>query len=170
TSRCVKTTAWPLAVSASASVLPSASRMSPITTEAPSWAKSRASAAPIPRAPPLISATFPASLIGRPRSAARAGDGLRDQPGALVALLRGLVAEREADVVLAPALVREEGAARRELHARLHRELGELLLVGAARQLDPEKEAALGTAHGVIRAREHFVEPAQHRVALGAID
>src|SRR6266700_6499815 len=42
--------------------LPSASRMSPKTTFAPSRVKSSASAAPWPRAPPLISATFPSSF------------------------------------------------------------------------------------------------------------
>ena len=41
---------------------PSASRMSPKTTLAPSRAKVSASAAPCPRAPPLISATFPSSF------------------------------------------------------------------------------------------------------------
>src|SRR5215470_6546874 len=43
--------------------LPSASRMSPTTTRAPSRAKRIASEAPMPRAPPLISATLPASLV-----------------------------------------------------------------------------------------------------------
>src|SRR5258705_2068585 len=42
--------------------LPSASRMSPKTTFAPSRATVRASAAPWPFAPPLISATFPSSF------------------------------------------------------------------------------------------------------------
>src|SRR5262252_4992227 len=41
---------------------PSSSRTSPKTTWAPSRANSFASAAPCPRAPPLISATFPSSL------------------------------------------------------------------------------------------------------------
>src|SRR5689334_16479682 len=48
---------------ASATCLPSASSTSPSTTRAPSRAKRRPSAAPMPRAPPLISATFPPSLI-----------------------------------------------------------------------------------------------------------
>ena len=54
--------------------LPSSSRMSPKTTLAPSRANVSASAAPCPRAPPLISATFPSSFpmaadhtpVGRP--------------------------------------------------------------------------------------------------------
>src|SRR5918996_6025030 len=41
---------------------PSASRMSPKTTFAPSRANVSASAAPCPRAPPLISATLPSNL------------------------------------------------------------------------------------------------------------
>src|ERR1700738_1377628 len=39
--------------------------MSPITTLAPSATSSRASSAPIPRAPPLISATLPSTRPGR---------------------------------------------------------------------------------------------------------
>src|SRR5262245_44598508 len=47
----------------SASVaLPSASRISPKTTFAPSRQNRRASQAPCPRAPPLMRATFPSSL------------------------------------------------------------------------------------------------------------
>ena len=42
---------------------PNSSRKSPRTTFAPSWAKIRPSAAPIPRAPPLINATLSFSLI-----------------------------------------------------------------------------------------------------------
>src|SRR2546425_3281461 len=63
--------------------LPSASRMSPNTTFAPSRANVSASAAPCPRAPPLISATFPysfpisVSLFGRPSARGR---GMRDDP------------------------------------------------------------------------------------------
>src|ERR1700739_4846965 len=41
---------------------PSASRMSPKTALAPSRANVSASAAPCPRAPPLINATFPSSF------------------------------------------------------------------------------------------------------------
>src|SRR5262249_15066892 len=47
---------------------PSASRTSPSTTLAPSWANRRASTAPMPRAPPLIKATFPANRITSLRS------------------------------------------------------------------------------------------------------
>src|SRR5215467_6896701 len=42
--------------------------MSPTTTRAPFCAKSRASAAPCPRAPPLIKATLPSSLPMGPSS------------------------------------------------------------------------------------------------------
>src|SRR6266545_2729165 len=62
---------------AASTFLPSASRMSPNTTFAPSRANVSASAAPCPRAPPLISATFPSSfpisvsLFGRPSEAGR---------------------------------------------------------------------------------------------------
>src|ERR1700743_474427 len=48
-----------------ASALPSSSRMSPITTWAPSSTSRRASSAPMPRAPPLMSATFPSTRPGR---------------------------------------------------------------------------------------------------------
>src|SRR2546422_7391881 len=62
TFRCTEV-AWPpearIAVS---TFLPSSSRMSPNTTAAPSRTNSWVSAAPCPRAPPLISATLPASL------------------------------------------------------------------------------------------------------------
>src|SRR2546428_11397687 len=47
---------------------PSASRRSPTTTLAPSLAKISASLRPIPLAPPVMSATFPASLIPSPVS------------------------------------------------------------------------------------------------------
>ena len=59
--------------------VPSASRRSPITTRAPSRAKSLAVAAPIPRAPPLMSATLPASRVGMPTSI-----------GARLALVKGV--------------------------------------------------------------------------------
>src|SRR5262245_31004382 len=55
----------------SSTCLPSASRMSPNTTRAPSRANVRASAAPCPRAPPLISATFPSSFPMRWRPPCR---------------------------------------------------------------------------------------------------
>src|SRR5204863_8122231 len=95
---------------------------------------------------------------GRPKDRARAVSGraraqdrLADQPRAFVTLLRRLVAERETDVILAAALVREERRPRRVLHARGDRELRELLEVRALRQLDPEEEAALGPADGIVR-------------------
>src|SRR2546423_11235955 len=158
----------------------------------------------MPRAPPLINATLPASLMRtllsttpylslrmmhvaqgvcpqdrraegpQARAAgasdrARAENRLADQPRALIALLRRLIAEREADVVLA-ALPRKERGTRRVLDARGHRELGELLEVRAVRKLDPEEEAAFGSGDGVIGAGQRLIEPAQHRVTLGAID
>ena len=46
--------------------MPSSSSRSPITTFAPSRANMRASAAPMPREPPLIIATLPSSLIAPP--------------------------------------------------------------------------------------------------------
>src|SRR5882757_800936 len=58
TSRCTKCAAAP---SSSANAVPSSSRMSPITTLAPSATNSRACDAPMPLAPPLISATFPST-------------------------------------------------------------------------------------------------------------
>src|SRR5262245_51020924 len=72
-------------------------------------------------------------------------NGLADQPGALVALLGRLVAEGQADVVLAAA-VGVEGGAGRVLHARLHGVLRERLGIGPRGQPDPEEEAALRTA------------------------
>src|SRR5262245_52455704 len=63
TSSLTNTASPPLAPIPAATAAPSASRMSPMTIRAPSCAKSRASTAPIPRAPPLIRATLPASLI-----------------------------------------------------------------------------------------------------------
>src|SRR2546422_11723293 len=41
------------------------------------------------------------------------------------------------------------------------------LLVGAARQLDPQEEAALGPADRGVGVPEHLVEAFQHGVALG---
>ena len=63
TSSRTKAASPPLALMSASTAWPSATRMSPMTTRAPSRANRRASAAPIPRAPPLISATFPASLM-----------------------------------------------------------------------------------------------------------
>ena len=48
--------------SSSATAAPSASSTSPTTTRAPSAASARACASPIPRAPPVTSATLPSSL------------------------------------------------------------------------------------------------------------
>src|SRR2546428_4973704 len=60
----------PLAATSASTARPSASSTSPMTTCAPSRANIFASAAPMPRAPPLISATFPASLMSASRSRA----------------------------------------------------------------------------------------------------
>src|SRR3989442_5042194 len=62
TSRWTYTASRPAARMAASTFWPSASRMSPKTTLAPSLANVSASAAPCPRAPPLISATFPSSF------------------------------------------------------------------------------------------------------------
>ena len=59
TSRCTYTASRPMDAS---TFLPSSSRMSPKTTFAPSLTNVSASAAPWPRAPPLINATLPSSL------------------------------------------------------------------------------------------------------------
>src|SRR6266850_1491654 len=77
TSRCTYAASPPPARMAVSTFLPSASRMSPKTTFAPSLANVSASAAPCPRAPPLMSATFPSSLpisvslFGRPSARGR---------------------------------------------------------------------------------------------------
>src|SRR5713226_1050296 len=83
TSRCTYAASPPAARMEASTFLPSASRMSPKTTFAPSRANVSASAAPCPRAPPLISATFPSSfpisvsLFGRPSARGRR---VRDDP------------------------------------------------------------------------------------------
>src|SRR5262249_4652574 len=63
TSRRTNTASPPAARIFSTVVLPSASSTSPSPTFAPSFANRRPASAPIPRAPPLISATFPSSLM-----------------------------------------------------------------------------------------------------------
>src|SRR2546427_10114886 len=62
TSRCTYAASPPAARMEASAFLPSASRMSPKTPFAPSRANVSASAAPWPRAPPLINATFPSSF------------------------------------------------------------------------------------------------------------
>src|SRR6185295_19909384 len=62
TSRCTYVASPPAARMVASTFWPSVSRISPKTTWAPSRAKVSASAAPCPRAPPLISATFPSSF------------------------------------------------------------------------------------------------------------
>src|SRR5215468_2430069 len=63
TSRRTNTASPPAARMSASTFRPSASRMSPMTTFAPSWANRHASTAPIPRAAPLINATLPANRI-----------------------------------------------------------------------------------------------------------
>src|SRR4051794_33735629 len=65
--------------------LPSSSRTSVMITCAPSDANSRASAAPCPRAPPVISATLPSSF-----PICRTLRGLQERRGALGVLVRDL--------------------------------------------------------------------------------
>src|SRR5262245_16803078 len=66
TSRRTNVASPPTARISSTAVLPSASSTSPSTTFAPSFVNRRPASAPIPRAPPLISATFPSSLMCPP--------------------------------------------------------------------------------------------------------
>src|SRR5262245_54271755 len=68
TSRRTNVASPPTARISSTVALPSASRTSPSTTFAPSFVNRRPASAPIPRAPPLISATFPSSLMCPSRS------------------------------------------------------------------------------------------------------
>src|SRR5215470_7981832 len=63
TSRRTNVASPPAARISSTVFLPSASRTSPSMTFAPSFVNRRPASAPIPRAPPLISATFPSSLM-----------------------------------------------------------------------------------------------------------
>ena len=71
TSRRAKAASPPFALMSASTPRPSASRTSPMTTCAPSRANINASAAPIPRAAPLINATLPASLMATQLSADR---------------------------------------------------------------------------------------------------
>src|SRR5262249_34583722 len=87
TSRCTYEASRPSARMAASTFLPSASRMSPKTTLAPSRAKSCASAAPCPRAPRLINATFASSFpiillrdVGRPQRASARRCRMRGDP------------------------------------------------------------------------------------------
>src|SRR5882724_1167564 len=66
TSSRTKAASPPLAATSASTARPSASSTSAMTTCAPSRANILASAAPMPRAAPLISATFPASLMSPP--------------------------------------------------------------------------------------------------------
>src|SRR5437870_12557611 len=99
----------------------------------------------------------------------RVEDRARDEPSALVALLRWLVAEGEADEALAPAVGEERGP-RRVLRLRRHRERFEPRGVGCRREPDPDEEPSLGTADLHVDALEHLPESAEHGVTLGAID
>src|SRR5207249_7781809 len=99
----------------------------------------------------------------------RVEDRARDEPSALVALLRRLVAEGQADEALAAA-VREERGPRRVLSPRRHRQLLEPHRVGPGREPDPDEEPARGAAYLDVGGLEHLPEPPEHGVALGAID
>src|SRR5215510_8041655 len=92
TSSLTNTASPPLAPIPAATAAPSASRMSPMTIRAPSCAKSRASTAPIPRAPPLMRATLPASLIAASPSVRRSPFASASTPGPLS---RGLYSRRD---------------------------------------------------------------------------
>src|SRR5215471_11331934 len=102
--------ASPLAARISSTVLlPSASRTSPSTTFAPSFVNRRPASAPIPRAPPLISATFPSSLMwpSPVRGSGLLVDGFRQEEDvlrpleiALVELADQLLPRRRGEVLL----------------------------------------------------------------------
>ena len=68
TSRWTYSACPPISFISASTLRPSSSSTSPNATFAPSRANSRASAAPIPRAPPLTNATLPASLMCQPPS------------------------------------------------------------------------------------------------------
>src|SRR2546427_8434839 len=79
----------------------------------------------------------------------RVEDRARDEPSALVALLRWLVAEGQADEALAAA-VREERGPRRVLSPRRDRQLLQSHRVGPGREPDPyEEPARAGPRHDV---------------------
>src|SRR2546425_6446492 len=75
----------------------------------------------------------------------RVEDRARDEPGALVALLRRLVAKGQADEALTPA-VGEECGAWRALRLRRHRERFQPRGVGSRPVPDPDEEPAPATA------------------------
>src|SRR4029450_14048326 len=89
------------------------------------------------------------ALRGGPNGAAlglpRGEDRLGQDAGALVALVRLLVAEGQTDVALA-ARAGEERAPRGVLHARLQRQRLELGDIRGGRQVYPDDETATGGA------------------------
>src|SRR5213596_1193322 len=99
----------------------------------------------------------------------RVEDRARDEPSALVALLRWLVAEGQTDEALAAA-VGEERRPRRVLSPRRDRQLLQSRRVGPGREPDPDEEPARGAADLDVGGLERLPEPPEHRVALGAID
>src|SRR5262245_8679197 len=154
--------------SATAASSASAARSTP-STRAPSRAKRRRAARPMPLAAPVTIARLPWSRPTRAKLDTRVEDRAGDEPRALVALLGRLQAVGEADELVAAA-VGEEGGAPSVLDARLHRELGQPLLVGAGGQADPQEEAALGLADFGTAPVQHLVKTTEHGVPLGAVD
>src|SRR5215468_4241334 len=109
TSRRTNVASPPDARISSTVVFPSASRTSPSTTFAPSFANRRPASAPIPREPPLISATFPSSLMDPSRVCVsgllvdgfrQEEDVLRPLEVALVELADQLLPRRRGEVLL----------------------------------------------------------------------
>src|SRR5678816_2300156 len=138
---------------ASATCLPSASSTSPSTTRAPSRANRRPSAAPMPRAPPLIRATYKRQLMAR-------------SPGAEEAIAR--VAQAGHDVTVLVEVAVDRGGEDR--HVGVHAvEGGEALR--AREQADeadrarPGRPQAADGRDGGVAGGEHGIE--HHHVALG---
>src|SRR5437870_1051029 len=99
----------------------------------------------------------------------RVEDRARDEPSALVALLRWLVAEGQADEALAAAVGEERGP-RRVLSPRRDRQLLQPRRVRPSREPDPDEEPARGATDLDVGGLEHLPEPPEHGVTLGAID
>src|SRR5438876_5868110 len=98
----------------------------------------------------------------------RVEDRARDEPSALVALLRRLVAEGQADEALAAAVGEERGP-RRVLSPRRHRQLLQSRRVGPRREPDPDEEPARGATDLDVGGLEHRPEPSEHGGAPAAV-
>src|SRR2546429_7463292 len=98
----------------------------------------------------------------------RVEDRARDEPSALVALLRRLVAEGPADEALAAAVGEERGP-RRVLSPRRARQLLQSHRVGPGREPDPDEEPARGAADLVFFLIEPPPPPLDPLAPLGAI-